>query len=319
MEKDIRITNNVALDAFESLKDTSGFGKMEVLEKVTLFQIYLEQLGKNISNKTPKNGFILQWVFTNEFDDKDVNKYIKANIIAASASLKRIISHIIDNEITPYINRLLSDFICDLKPFITYFDKEQSYDWLLVNPNIHVSNFYFDLAQNVFFSGKPGTKKEENLALASSTPFIIRQSLEYKIKRILGINYIESNGKPDKTLASVYFKALRNNLRFYKIKKFDFETIEKIYTWTHSYIHGGIRAKPWKTETALNYLEEFFYSGKTSQPNSWSLYAGIETEEENLDALKNNTCESLKKQLGQDIKIVWLSKPELAIMKKVRV
>lgn len=217
---------------------------------------------------------------------------------------------------------MLIDFICDLKIFIGFFDKSQNYKWLAGNTNTHISNFYYDLAQNIFYNGKPGTHEEEYLTLSSSTPFIIRQSIEYKIKRILGIDYIELSGKPHKTLANVYFRALKNNISFYKTRKFDFETIELIHTWTHLFIHGGYRPRPWVTETALDYLNEFFYSGITSQETSFSLYAGIEIQETDLQELLQRTHDFIKQdfiknKINQETNIIWLTKPELAYLKNI--
>lgn len=318
MDKNLSSHNNEAHNAFRILKNQGEINKQEVLRTLDSFETYLKRLCKIITKRTPKRNFIYQWIFTHDFEDKDLDKYCKGNIFAATESLGRIISKCKEQEITPVFKRLLIDYICDLKEFINYYDKSQNYDWLLMNTNGHISNFYYDLAINTFYEGKPGKHEQEHLALSSSTPFIIRQSIEYKIKRILGINYIELSGKPHKTFANVYFKALRNNKEFYKIRKFDFEVIEKIHSWTHLYIHGGFRSRPWLTENALNCLKELFYSGETSNSQSVSLYAGIEILETDLENLLKKTQESIENELGQDAEIVWLTKPELAYIKNMQ-
>lgn len=315
MTKDLSTQNSEAYIAYQSLKPTKIIDKVEVISSLEIFWTYLDNLCRSISKNTPKNGFIYQWIFNAEFKEKDLDKYCKANIFAAKDSLKRIIKICQQQEISNVLRRVLIDFICDLKIFIEFFDKSQNYKWLLGNTNSHISNFYYDLAQNIFYNGKPGKHEEEYLTLSSSTPFIIRQSIEYKIKRILGIDYIEISGKPHKTLANVYFRALKNNKSFYKTRKFDFETIELIHSWTHFFIHGGYRARPWAIESALAYLNEFFYSGITSQKTSLSLYAGIEIFESDLSEIIQRTQNFLKKEISQDANIIWLSRPELAYMK----
>jgi hypothetical protein len=315
MTKNSEILNNEAYEAYQTLNNHNDSDKQEVIQSLDNFRIYLESLSNRITKNPPKIGFIYQWVFSTEYKEKDLDEFCKANIFAAKESLKRIIPVIQKKEITPVFRRMLIDFICDLKMFVNYFDKSQNYEWLIVNTNTHISNFYYDLAQNVFYNGKPGAHEEEYFSLSSSTPFIIRQSIEYKIKRVLGIEYIELSGKPHKTLANVYFKAIRNNNLFYRTRKFDFETIEKIHSWTHLHIHSGYRAKPWVTETALNYLKEFFYSGITSQATSFSLFAGVEIVETDLQDLIKQTEDSIKNELGQDAVIIWRTKPELAYLR----
>jgi hypothetical protein len=97
-----------------------------------------------------------------------------------------------------------------LKPFILILDKDHDYSWLLLNTNSHSTNFYQDLSFNSFWHGRPGNHFEENLVLASSTPFIIRQTIEYKIMRILGINYYLVNDKPDIQFISKLFSVIEN-------------------------------------------------------------------------------------------------------------
>ena len=288
------ILNKQAYRAYQAVKKIQN--KIEIIDSLKCFQFYLSDLCCQISNKPPKNDFVFLWTFTNEVNEKDNDSYYKANLISASESLKRIINRIQDNDINPVLNRLLLDFICDLKPFINWFDKNQDYNWLLMNTNSHISNFYNHLAENIFWTGNPGKHEQEQLVLATSTPFVIRQSIEYKIKRILGIDFISRNGKIHKTQAKIFFKALKSNLKFYQNCKINFEKIEKIHSWSHYFVHGGYRPEPWRTESALNYLEELFYSGETSLANSLSIYASIEVYEKELDNLKKETEEFIKKR-----------------------
>ena len=186
---------------------------------------------------------------------------------------------------------------------------------MIINTNTHITNFYFDLSRNAFYNGIPNDIKEEKLVLSTSTSFFIRQSIEYKIKRILGIDYILINDKPDKRSVEKYFKAIENNMSFYTTKNFNFEIIKKIHSWTHTYIHGGYRPEPWKTETALFYLNELFFSGKTSRKKSFSLYAGIELKESELESLKSNTESTIKSLDNSETSVKWAWPPEVAIIK----
>jgi hypothetical protein len=312
MTKNTSIQNNEAYEAYQTLKKSNDLDKLEVIQSIDSLRIYLESLSNSISKNTSKNGINYQWIFSTKFKDKDFDKYCKANIFAAKESLKRIILVIQKQEISPVFRRMLIDFICDLKMFINYFDKSQNYKWLVGNTNTHISNFYYDLAQNVFWNGKPGKHPQESLVLASSTPFIIRQSIEYKIKRILGIDYLLINDKPDIRTAEKCFKAIENNKIYYKTNGINFKTIKLIYSWSNTYIHGGYRPEPWKTETALNYLKKLFYSGETSKKNYFSIYASIEASKNDLTKIKELTENSLKKGQKGKIEIKWLMKSELA-------
>ena len=92
--------------------------------------------------------------------------------------------------------------------------------------------------------------------------------------------------------------------------------MKKIHKWSSKYIHGGYRPYPWQTETALNYLQDLFYSGQTLNPQSYSLYAGVEVKKENLQEFKLNIEKTLKGLCKPDdeLKIYWRDKPEVAIV-----
>lgn len=308
------IINKEAFEAFQSLRSDN---ESVIIIKLQAFRCYLEKLCTQICPKGLKNNFIYQWIFTHKVNKKDFESYCKANLFAAVKSLNRIISKIDQDGINQVNNRILKDFICDLKSFIQYFDKNHDYSWLLANTNIHNSNFYYNLSNNVFWTGMPGKHSQERLVLASSTPFIIRQSIEYKIKRILGIDYLLDNGKPDIRTTKKCFKAIENNKVYYRTTDFDFKIIEIIHSWTNVYIHGGYRPEPWRTETAVDYLTNLFYSGQTSVKNSYSLFAGVEVLKGDISKVLENTEKSLKNGIEDNVKIIWLNKPEVAIVKKL--
>ena len=308
--------NIVGKEAFQVFKSLENKDSNELIERLIAFKKYLIKLCLQISPKGLKDVFIYQWIFKHKIStQREFEYYCKSNIFAAGASLDRIISKIENEEINQVTLRMLSDFICDLKNMINYFDKNQDYSWLLLNTNSHISNFYYDLSTNVFWSGMPGKDSEEMITLSSSTPFIIRQSIEYKIKRILGIDYLLIDGKPDIKTAERCFRAIENNKAFYRTSSFDFKIVKQIHSWTNYYVHGGYRPEPWRTETAINYLKNLFYAGKTSEKYSYSLFAGVEVFESDLPKVIENTENSIRYEIHGDIQIKWLANPELALIK----
>ena len=309
------IMNNEAFRTYSLLKRKPQ--SKEVIESLQEFSEYLRSLCNQICPKGLKDSFIYQWTFKHVISsEKDYENYCKANLFAANNSLHRIISKFAEEKINDFKNKLLTDFICDLKPFIEYFDRNQDYSWLIMNTNVHITNFYYDLSINVFFKGMPGKHPEQKLVLASSTPFIIRQCIEYKLKRILGIDYWLIDGKPDIRAASKCFTAIDNNKAYYKTRNFSFQIIKTIHSWTNPYIHGGYRPEPWKTETAINYLNNLFYAGKTTSKNLYSLYASIEVQERDLPKIRESTEMSIRNESRGNIEIEWRLQPEVAIIRK---
>ncbi|MEZ5069890.1 MAG: hypothetical protein R2751_02710 [Bacteroidales bacterium] len=179
-----------------------------------------------------------------------------------------------------------------------------------------LSRFYFELADNIFWTGKPSDHKEEKLVLATSTPFVIRQSIEYKLKRVLGIQYILNKGKLDKTSTSIYFDGFKSCQKYYRLRNIELEIIETIHSWSHFYVHSGLRAEPWRTETALFYASRLNYIGPTLDSSLLSVYASFEINEEDIEEAKRLAEAKIKEEIGDEIEIVWDSHPEVAVIKQ---
>ncbi|MEQ9289469.1 MAG: hypothetical protein RIG77_21250 [Cyclobacteriaceae bacterium] len=304
--------NKEILYAYQAIN--KNLDKEEIISRLETVLGYLRSLRKKVAPKELKESFTYQWTFKTEISSKnEYYCYLRANIYSSTDSFQRVIEQIKNSEISELKSRLLKDFLCDLKPFISYFDKDQDYSWLLLNTNTHISNFYLNLANNSFWNGQPSEHPEERLALSTSTPFIIRQVIEYKIKRILAIDYLTKGKKPFNRTPDICFKILDRCSKLLKLNNFSFEIIKNIYSWTHAYIHGGYRAEPWKTESVLDYLGNVYYSGETSKKNSFSKYAGVEVIESNLPELKLLTEQVCKKN---DLEIKWLIQNEVAIIKE---
>lgn len=278
------------------------------------FNDYLDILSKSISKSTPKEEFIFQWTFKFKIIGKDREKYYKANIYTSSNSLKRIRNRIDTIGINKVNQRVLLDFICDLKPFITFFDDKVDYSWLIANTNTHLTTFYYNLANNVFWNGEPGTHEQEKLVLSSSATFTLRQCIEYKVKGILGIDYILNGNKIEKPEFKVLVNTLINNMKYYSLRNIEFERLKTLHSWLSYYIHEGIRPEPWKTETAISSLKDFFYIGLNRSETTYSHYSSIEVKRKEIDMLKENTTSYLQGKIHTDIKIIWITHPEVVLV-----
>jgi hypothetical protein len=272
--------NNEARLAFYSIKENKPLN--EIIDNLSSFNNYLINLYNKKYPRKPKNRDVYQRIFIQANHLKNHKSFLKNNLIAAQWTIERVISNIQDFQLNKSLKRLIKDIICDLQPIIKYHDPEHDFTWLLGNTNVHISNFYHNLSYHIFWTGFPSSE-DNAVVLSSSAPFLIRQSIEYKIKRVLGIYRLLIDGVDDIRLIEKCFKVIEKN--------------------------------PWITENAIDYLNSLFHVHKDKAKLSFSLYGGIEVKQEDLDEIRNNTKQNFRKLCGDKMKIIWIEKPEVRIIK----
>lgn len=162
------------------------------------------------------------------------------------------------------------------------------------------------MAKNFFYSSlikKNVFPYKESQGMVAMT---IRQSIEIKTKRILGIYKINKV----KIKAKDYgfkrlFEFIEENRSDILYDPIDFEVLKDIYKWSCAYIHNGDVSFLWQTETALSYLRTYFAPGVSQAANKRSVFGAFKIR--NYNSLKSK----LNSFVGADYRIVFLHNIEV--------
>lgn len=96
----------------------------------------------------------------------------------------------------------------------------------------------------------------DDISVVPVAIFQLRQAIEIRVLEILGIYGIQKDdGTPEKITANSFFEM--PDLQKYIIFPVDIVNLKKIYTWSNSYVHMGLRGDYWLLEFAQNYLLDF--------------------------------------------------------------
>lgn len=146
----------------------------------------------------------------------------------------------------------------------------------------------------------------------NSSVFLIRQSIELKLKNILGIDYTinTDNGNlicipGDKLLDFVF-----DNPNIEIPNTLEKDIIRNIHKWTQIFIHGGFITNIWQIHIAHKILFPLFEPNY--HMNTWSIYGSVKIKKYYYDnELENELISYLAKIIGNDkIKIHRLNNPE---------
>jgi hypothetical protein len=120
-----------------------------------------------------------------------------------------------------------------------------------------------------------------SLSSFNASVFLIRQSIELKIKNALGINFIQdSNGAMLRIPGDKFMKFFFDNkeIELPNIKK---SIVRKIHNWTQYFVHGGYVLNLWQIDIAHTLLQPLFKGGDRN--GTLSIYGGIKISKKYYD------------------------------------
>ncbi|CRF35340.1 hypothetical protein BRSU_2589 [Brachyspira suanatina] len=155
----------------------------------------------------------------------------------------------------------------------------------------------------------------------NNSVFLIRQSIELKLKNILGIDYIinSDNGKLIKIPGDKLLNFVFNNENIKVPNTLEIEIIKKIHNWTQIFIHGGFVINIWQIHIAHIVLNDFFSPNTYSDTEKkiFSIYGSVKMSKDYYNnQLETELINYLKKDpniTNQNIKIIKLKDPEAII------
>ncbi|MDP8210897.1 MAG: hypothetical protein P9M05_08785 [Candidatus Stygibacter australis] len=226
-----------------------------------IVDIFTENFGKM---KSYKKEDVAHQIFLKKI--KSAKVYSKYTIIAITESLERIKSGIVncyeqdDCDTLIGVLRLLSDLLFDSLIFFNksnLFYKSEKIEFGVSKSNSISSSDAYSASMKLF-KEVVNRNSSEIVAIRYTSIFLIRQSIELKIKNVLGIvNITDQNGEAIPIKQKIFVEFIKDNSD--KITfPIDYKVMEKIYEWTNLYIHHGIFDSIWVIDWAYIMLAELF-------------------------------------------------------------
>jgi len=143
----------------------------------------------------------------------------------------------------------------------------------------------------------------------NASVFLIRQSIELKIKNALGINFIYDNKGLMLRIPGDKFMDFFFNNKKIELQNIEKSIIRKIHNWTQYFIHGGYVLNIWQIDIAHTLLLPLFECGEKN--GNFSLYGGVKIAKEYF-----NTC--YKTELEKYIQSTFFEKKQKNIFSKIK-
>jgi hypothetical protein len=288
---------------------------------IDLFDKYLNEICDRIRNIFPKMKFhkdlkhIGEQIFELEVMQKNTDNFYKIQFCGMIIVLKNYYSDIIaivqkksfyEDEnflgLMEYFKYLIVDSLIIIADCEMQHDIKPSREMAKQNILSSLDSFKSSLRLKIDLS------TWSSLSSFNACVFLIRQSIELRIKNALGINFIcDKNGRmikiPGDKLLDFFFS--KPEIELPDIKK---SILKKIHAWTQYFVHGGYVLNLWQIDIAHTLLEPLFNMGEKN--GSMSIYGGVKMSKSYYETkLKNDIEEFIDKNLFNGLvrQPYWLS------------
>lgn len=294
---------------------------LHIFKERFLYRIH--ELIPNFGNKKYTVEFLLGQILRENVEEKDCKKFFEYNAYAFLFCYEKKWK-----EIKDYINNkrkidLFSDSLFQTKfehikklmidaleviQYLEVFYGHNPEQEILINRKISGTDifWYTNLMSN-------GIVDTSNDTYYSNLAYLIRHSLEIRIKNALGIIDIKNNEETCKITSDIFTTFLCTNSNIQLPSSINKSLLEKIFIWTNYHIHLGIRLYNWDFLLILEYISPLFEGGKNN--NQISIYGSISMKKNYYQLTLSSDLVHYLTSLGKTVTNVILSKsPECMLI-----
>lgn len=317
------------LDFFESYRhyfSEKEFVKIYEIQLISFKENFLSRIHKLISKFGSKKytvEFLLGQILRETVEPKDCRKFFEYQAYAFLFCYNKICKEIkdyINNNKTKKIysdNRFqiklehITKLMVDSLEIIQYLELSYGHNpeqQIFINRKISGTDVFW--YTNLLANGIIDTSNDTYYA---NLAYLIRDSLEIRIKNALGILEIKDNAKSCKITSDIFTNFICTNPNVNIPNDINKSILEKIFNWTNYHIHLGIRLYNWEFILILDYISPLFGGGKNE--HQVSIYGSISMRKNYYQTqLENDLIQYLINQ-GKTVTNVVLSKsPECMLV-----
>lgn len=287
----------------------------ELLDRIVAYYKKAEQKSKDLSNE-----HLLQQILE-PVTEKNKENWLKLHCISILKSFDLLVKKINDaikdipeaelfkNEFISSNTIHLRKLIIDAEEFLMCLESYKgNTPKKILSFGRGVNGFDSNWFAGLLFNGIVDTS---NFAFFVNLAFLLRDSLELRVRNALGIiDIAKADGTPAKIANGDFVDFIFENENI-KIPKLNKALIKKIFEWCNFHIHRGIVLYEWQLVLSYEYVQPLFQRGETS--TQMSIYGSVQMSKEYY---KNQLASDLEKFLveknpdNEGIKVKIMDKPE---------
>lgn len=300
--------------------------KVSTIKALENFAVYLNNLtSKHVKkDKSADLEYTIGALFKDARKIKegiDWNNYAKNNLSFANKCFQELVEFIKSKEPKHSANairkysEIIRDYIFDLKYFVEYFEQKKNPSYVMFTGGKSYNNHSYELnliSNNLYWNACYSQNIFDQKMALNVSNFTLRQSLEIKFKRILGIYDVYNKAFNGPKLKHEFFADfISNNSTSFELPYSNLTFLLKVYKWTNITIHNAENPLIWQLKLALDYVNPFFNWGEGLNKDGKkvsSIFGAVKITD--YDTLKQKLAQELGDSANEIVCIEFI-KPEV--------
>lgn len=144
----------------------------------------------------------------------------------------------------------------------------------------------------------------------AASAFVLRQALEVKFERIVGVVTFDKNGSEPRLKHGFHYEFAKSNPAFFDFKTLNFELVRTVYDWCSHVVHNAIQPLAWQMPYAFKICQGLYESGELGPDGGWSIHGGVRVLD--VGEMQSSFAKYLLEHYDHGVWCFFFKKPEAA-------
>lgn len=254
------------------------------------FSDHLQWLVKRHAKESYQEKYLLDGCFAKSRifkTDAEVNAYCRVHLYVAVLQFQALLKDMTDdNGKIPNKNikryaTIIREYIFDLKDIAEHLERQKDKDYVFFSGSKSygvMSWQVFRLSCQLAVQSTLARMKSpiEHRPAQIASIFVLRQALETKFDKLIGVFLHDSNGQSPRIRHDFKYNFIKDNKHFFDFKAANFESLKVVYDWCNEIVHGVYQPFAWQIAYAHQICGGLFWSLETAPGEGWSINNAVE-------------------------------------------
>lgn len=260
----------------------------ELLENLEKTEKHIDWLAAKNAPKKYSDDYISSNCFSKAiwFDTTAYKAFCRVNLQLGAKHFKKLVQEIKaqpSENLEKAISKtwpFLHDTLHDLRPFANFLESSKNKDYVFFEGGKSAraeSWALYDFSKALYFNTRDieNPLKHHHKESHAASAFVLRQALEVKFERVIGVTAFDKNGSEPRLKHGFHYEFAKKHPELFDFQNLKFELVKRVYDWCSHVVHNALQPLAWQMPYAFEICHGLYASGEHGPGGGWSIHGGV--------------------------------------------